>query len=535
VPDDATAHDQVRALAQRLCAAGDTDAGDAPEPVSLPLIRQWCEAIGDRNSIYTEACDATRSAHGGVVAPPAMIQVWTMPGLARHSTRGGDPPGSPRAVLAPGGDPPGSPRAVLAPGSPRRLGGTPADEMFSLLRASGYTGVVATNCEQTYDRYLRPGELLRATTRMGAVTGPKRTGLGEGYFVTWHTTWFSGQERVGQMMFRVLQFRPPVAEASGPAAPTAGRPSTVPAQPAQSGDRAGSNLPDPRFEPVRSEAAQRVPGQPDPAAPGAEAAPDRYPLRPAINADTRFFWAGADAGELRIQRCGSCGVLRHPPGPMCPRCHGTSHDYVVASGRGEVFSYVVHHHPPVPGRTAPFVVAVVQLPEGVRIAGNVLGVPPEQVQIGMPVEVVFERADAGLVLPQWRPASDGTDVLPELVVPLTTTTVVTTAIATRDFTALHHDRAAARAQGMPDVFLNILTTMGLTQRLVTDWAGPRALVRAIAVRLGAPACAGDTLNLTGMVAARDGGGSVTVDVRGACSLGDHVTGTVRLEFAEEQR
>ncbi len=475
MPDDATVHDQVLALARRLSAENDRHAGQAPEPVSMPLIRQWCEAIGDRSAIYTDAWDTVVSAHRGVVAPPAMIQVWTMPGLAR------------------------------------KPGGTAADEMLSMLRASGYTGVVATNCEQTYDRYLRPGEVLRATTRMGGVTGPKRTALGEGYFVTWHTTWFSEDERVGRMMFRVLQFRPPVAEASGAAAPAGERPSTVPAQPVA--------------------AAQPVPPEQD----QAQRAPGRYPLRPAINADTRFFWAGAEAGELRIQRCRGCGTLRHPPGPVCPHCHGTSHDHVVASGRGEVFSYVVHHHPPVPGRKAPFVVAVVQLPEGVRIAGNVLGVPPDQVHVGMPVEVVFERADAELVLPQWKPVSDGTDVLPELVVPLTTTTVVSAAIATRDFTALHHDRAAARAQGMADVFLNILTTMGLTQRFVTDWAGPRALVRAIAVRLGVPACAGDTLHLTGLVTGRDGDGSVTVDVHGACHLGEHVTATVRLEFAGEPR
>ena len=146
----------------------------------------------------------------------------------------------------------------------------------------------------------------------------------------------------------------------------------------------------------------------------------------------------------------------------------------------------------------------------------------------MPVEVVFERIDDDLVLPQWTPAqrtpaegepaegegqaegeqaegepvTDATDMLPELAVPLTTTTVVTTALATRDFTAVHHDRAAARAQGSADIFLNILTSMGLTQRFVTDWAGPRALVRAIDVRLGAPAYAGDTLTLTGRVADR---------------------------------
>ena len=83
MPDDATVHDQVLALARRLSAENDRHAGQAPEPVSMPLIRQWCEAIGDRSAIYTDAWDTVVSAHRGVVAPPAMIQVWTMPGLAR--------------------------------------------------------------------------------------------------------------------------------------------------------------------------------------------------------------------------------------------------------------------------------------------------------------------------------------------------------------------------------------------------------------------------------------------------------------------
>jgi uncharacterized OB-fold protein len=467
----AALHAQVPGLAARLVAAGERAAGMAREPVSMPLIRQWCDAIGDKNLIYTDAEAAAASAHGGLVAPPAMIQVWTMPGLARK------PPEA-------------------------------ADELLSVLKAAGYTGVVATNCEQSYDRYLRPGEVLRTTTRMGGFSGPKKTSLGEGYFVTWHTAWYSGDERVGQMMFRVLQFRPP--------------------------GRAGGQL----AEPSRPPAGTRQPSPPGAPPGGPSSSSNRsqpYPLRPAMNEDTRFFWAGAQAGELRIQRCGECGTLRHPPGPMCPHCHSGRRGYVVASGRGEVFSFVVHHHPPVPGREAPFVVAVVDLPEGVRVTGNVLGVPPDQVRIGMPVEVVFERVDDDLVLPQWQPASAGPDVLPELAIPLTTTTVVTTALATRDYTAVHHDREAARAQGSPDVFLNILTTVGLTQRFVTDWAGPAALVRAIDVRLGVPAYAGDTLTMTGRVTGRGAGGAVTVQVRGACGHGDHVTATVRLELPGERR
>jgi uncharacterized OB-fold protein/acyl dehydratase len=471
----AALHAEVPGLAARLVAAGEQVVGTAREPVSAPLIRQWCDAIGDKNPVYTDAEVAAGSVHGGLVAPPAMIQVWTMAGLA---------------------------------GKPAEAAG----ELLSLLKASGYTGVVATNCEQSYDRYLRPGELLRTTTRMGEFSGPKQTSLGEGYFVTWHTTWYSGDERVGQMMFRVLQFKPPgrAGDLAGPPQPPVGTPEPSSSQAVLDGS---------------SRSSRRA---------------QRYPLRPAMNEDTRFFWAGAEAGELRIQRCGECGARRHPPSPMCPHCHSGQHDYVVACGRGEVFSFAVHHYPPVPGREAPFVVAVVDLPEGVRVTGNVLGVPPDQVRVGLPVEVVFERVDDDLVLPQWKPAqwrqaSAGPDVLPELVIPLTTTTVVTTALATRDFTPVHHDRDAARAQGSPDVFLNILTTMGLTQRFVTDWAGPRALVRAIAVRLGAPAYPADTLTMTGRVTGRGAGGAVTVHVRGVCSQGDHVTAAVRLELRGQRR
>jgi uncharacterized OB-fold protein len=121
-----------------------------------------------------------------------------------------------------------------------------------------------------------------------------------------------------------------------------------------------------------------------------------------ISQDTAFFWEGTAAGELRIQRCLDCGTLRHPPGPMCPSCGAAKPDYVVASGRGEVFSYVVHHHPPVPGKELPFVVALVELEEGVRMLGELLDVDPREVSIGMPVESALTRIDDELTLPNWR-------------------------------------------------------------------------------------------------------------------------------------
>ncbi|MEV4174487.1 MaoC/PaaZ C-terminal domain-containing protein [Nonomuraea sp. NPDC049709] len=121
--------------------------------------------------------------------------------------------------------------------------------------------------------------------------------------------------------------------------------------------------------------------------------------------------------------------------------------------------------------------------------------------------------------------------LPELSIDLTPTVVVSTALATMDFTPVHHDTALARAQGSKDIFLNILTTMGLVERYVTDWAGPGAVIRSIDVKLGVPAYAGDRLTFSGTLVAR-AGDRLTVEVRGRVSLGDHATGTVTFTNGE---
>jgi hypothetical protein len=123
--------------------------------------------------------------------------------------------------------------------------------------------------------------------------------------------------------------------------------------------------------------------------------------------------------------------------------------------------------------------------------------------------------------------------LPELVIDITPTFVVSSAIATRDFQDVHHDRDRAVARGSQDIFINILSTTGLVQRYVTDWAGPEALVAQVAIRLGVPCYAGDTLTFSGQVAGDAGqeygaGDDLVVQVTGRCSLGNHVTGTVRL-------
>jgi hypothetical protein len=119
------------------------------------------------------------------------------------------------------------------------------------------------------------------------------------------------------------------------------------------------------------------------------------------------------------------------------------------------------------------------------------------------------------------------DTIPPWALPLTPTTIVSTAIATRDWQDVHHDRDVAQAAGSKDIFMNILTTNGLVEKFVADWAGHDVEIKGIAIRLGAPAHPYDTLTFTGTVASVEDG-IATIDVTGSVSLGDHVTGTVKV-------
>jgi acyl dehydratase len=121
------------------------------------------------------------------------------------------------------------------------------------------------------------------------------------------------------------------------------------------------------------------------------------------------------------------------------------------------------------------------------------------------------------------------DRLPPLEIPVTRTLIVAGAIASRDYQDVHHDPELARQKGSPDIFMNILTTNGLVGRFITDHFGPRAELRRVAIRLGAPNHPGDTMVLTGTVEEVDGD-TATVRVVGANGLGTHVTGTVTVRI-----
>lgn len=298
------------------------------DPVNTPQARQWCEIMGVTNPVYSEAAAAAASHHGGLVAPPAMLQPWCEPGPVLNNY----PPGSTTE-------------------NPY--------ESLKLIEAHGYPAVVAVNSELEFDRYVRPGEKLYYTTRLDSIGPEKTTGLGTGFFVTLVMTYFSarpeGDEKVGQLLFRVFKFRP--AQAAKPAA----------AAPAG------------------------VPKIKRPA--------------PGISDDTRFFWEGAKAGKLMIQRCKSCGTLRHPPGPSCPSCYSFDWDAIEASGRGTVYSFVVMHYPEVPPFEYPNPVGLIELEEGTRLIAQLIGVKPGEVEVGQKVMVEFHTYDGELTLPQFRPVA----------------------------------------------------------------------------------------------------------------------------------
>jgi acyl dehydratase len=332
----------------------------ARDAVNQAMIRHWCDAMEDANPAYTDAAFAARSVHRGIVAPPAMLNAWTMPGLAHLTSLGSEDSASLRASLAHstslGSEDSASLRASLAR--------DPAREVYRALDAAGFSSVVATDSAHEYERYLRLGDLVHGVGEVEEVSDEKQTGLGVGHFVTTRTTYTTQTgELVGRMRFRILKFKPGTGRAGGAA----------------------------------------------PAAPP-RALPARAPRRETT----------LRASEVRLG-----------------------------------------------------------------------------------------------------------DVLPACPVPITTTLIIAGAIASRDYQDVHHDRDLAKQRGSPDIFMNILTTSGLVARYVTDWAGPEALLRKLAIRLGAPNHPGDAMLLTGSVSALSAG-EIELTLRGDNRLGPHVTGTVTL-------
>ncbi len=297
-------HDELKAYEGMPAAEG----GVGRDLVNSAMIRHWCEAMGDTNPAYTGP-DA--------IAPPTMLQAWTMGGLGGHQGRS-----------------------------------AAQDELFALLEGAGFKSVVATDCEQEYLRPLRIGDEITFDAVIESVSEQKTTKLGTGHFVTTRMDVRANGELAGTHRFRILKYTP------------AHRPSKKAAGGAQ--------------KPVRRP-------------------------RPVINRDNAGFWKGVEEHKVLIQRCTDCSVLRFPWLPGCNSCGGSGWDTVEASGEGTVFSYVVMHHPPFPAFDPPYAVGLIELEEGVRMVSNVVGIPHDEVRIGMPVRLEFLRADEELEVPVFRP------------------------------------------------------------------------------------------------------------------------------------
>jgi uncharacterized OB-fold protein/acyl dehydratase len=283
-----------------------------PDLVNEPMIRHWCETLGDENPACLDPNAAKDTVHGGIVAPPTMLQAWVMVGYPMH-----DP-------------------ALAKPNK--------QNELHALFDERGYTGVVATDTEQQYTRYLHPGDQVTADTTIESISEQKATALGIGYFIETRTV-FTDQngEELGWMTFRVLKFKPsqqaaaPQADAGAPAKPT--------------------RIASPRGH------------------------------------DNTWWWEACDEGKLLIQKCSSCGELRHPPRPMCGKCQSTAWESVEASGKGTLYSYTVLHYPPIPGYDFPCPVGLIELEEGTRVIANIAGCGIDDIRIGMKVECRFEDVD----------------------------------------------------------------------------------------------------------------------------------------------
>jgi hypothetical protein len=456
----------------------------ARHAIGTAAIADWCDAMGDDNPCYTDPEYAAKSRHGGIVAPPATLDIWTRPGLPAQ--------------------------ANLA----RRSGKDPLSRVMALIESEGFIGVVAVNSELEFTRYLRPGDLLQGVQVMAEVSEEKQTGLGIGHFITTRTRYSTVDgEHVGDLLFRILKFKP-------------GTGTLPPAAAAE--DAAKPKAPD--------------------------ASPSLRP-RPAINRDNEALWDGYRRRELRIPQCRGCQRVFFPPSPRCAECGSFDMGYVVSAGTGTVYAHVAVHYPQAPGFAYPIPVGLIELDAGVRMVADLVGVTPQQVTVGMPVEVDWLDSHPAQVdgatdsrgpvtLPRFRPAEpqrrietrkagevSAGEALPIWVLPVLPTRIVAGALATRDFQDVHHDRDLAHKKGSADIFLNINTSMGFMQRYVGDWAGPEAVITALRVKLGAPAYPYNPLTFTGSVKSVDAAtGKTVVEVAATNKLGRHVAGTVELEL-----
>ena len=293
----------------------------APDEINAPMIRHLVEAVGDKNPIYSNAELAKQSIHGGIVAPPTMLQAWVMNGID----------------------------------GPPRTGDGPYEKMNQLLFSRGFTSVVGTNSEQTYVRYLHPGDQLTMRTVIDSISDEKTTGLGTGHFVSTRQDYYDAKnELVGSMLFRIFRFQPK-AKAPAPK-PKALRP------------------------------------------------------RPATTHDNQWYFDGLNDGVLYSQACAECGEVRFPTGPMCPTCHSLKWDKVEMPLSGTIHSFVIAHYPQVPSFDYPLPVLLVDIDPSISHSGkpgnnkvrmimNSADTDLDALAVGVRVRIEIRATDPDMKLP----------------------------------------------------------------------------------------------------------------------------------------
>jgi uncharacterized OB-fold protein len=326
-------HDRLRAYEGRAAAT----AGVGKDLVNEPMIRHWCEAMGDTDPAYLGP-DA--------VAPPTMLQAWTMGGLSGHTDRS-----------------------------------EAYDELLGLLDGAGYTSVVATDCEQEYLRPLRPGDAITFDAVIESVSERKTTKLGTGYFVTTRTDVRADGELAGTHRFRILKYAPGTPSPSPNPSPSPKATGQVKGQAKGKRPRPVINRDNAGF--WEGVAAHRLLVQRCGAC-----ATLRFPWLPGCNACGSMEWDTVEASGAGTVF--SYVVMHHPPFPA----------FTVSDDTGDAVG---------PYAVGPYAVGLIELAEGVRMVSNVVGVPYDKVRIGMPVRLEFLRVDEELELPVFRAQDGGED------------------------------------------------------------------------------------------------------------------------------
>ena len=322
-PEETNAFEaKIRAFVGREVSAPTRGLDD----VNAAMIRQYAEVLGDENPVYSDPDFAAQSSKGGIVAPPSMLQVWSMEGYPM----------------------------CQAPKMDTQR------ELHQVFDEHGFTGVLGTNTTAEYHRDLKPGDQVTSHCVINSISEQKATARGIGYFIeTLYTFTDQHDETVGTIVFRVLKFIPNDSNS------------------ATSSDADGDD------------------GMPE--------APHR--IHSPRGHDNQWWWEAVDKGIVPIQRCKNCQTLRHPPRPMCGECQSLEWDSIESSLEGEVFSFTQLHYPKFPGYPTPLICAVISLSEGTRIVSNLVGVEPDDVQIGMKVTGKVEQVDEKTMLPQFYPVA----------------------------------------------------------------------------------------------------------------------------------